>query len=174
MKQILLLLILVILSCKQQSYKNKTLDFEQVTYFHIQIEDQDLFDMASQDRLTALQQFKVDVLLKTAPESLPDTLFIENLEESGFTKNEISREKLSRLKSLFSIENNQPNQVKECINIYRDILNFRTKDEITGLAKICLECEMIYVVNSNEKWSIQLSEYDMSRLEQLNVHKSIN
>lgn len=166
MKKIFLLLILVILSCKQQSYKNKTLDFDQVSHFHIQMEDQDLFDMASQDTLAFKQQFKVDILLNNKFEKLSDTLFIKDLLEIGFVKNEISKEKLSRLQSIFTFENEQTKKVNECINIYRDILIFKTNNQITGMAKVCLECEMMHVVNSNKKLLTQLSEYDIEQLKQ--------
>lgn len=171
MKKALILVLAFMSSCQQQD-EEAVLHFDEVTHYHIQMENQDVYDLASQDTLPALKQFKIDILVKNTPESLSDTLIIENLVESGFSKNKISKEKLSQLQSIFSIENEQTKEVNECVNVYRDIFIFRTKNQITGLAKVCLECEMMYVLSSNYQRITQLSEYDMEELKKILI-KSI-
>jgi hypothetical protein len=139
----LLLLIFGLVSCKPSQEHQPDLEFNQAMHYTISIDEQTLFDLASQETLSLEEQLKVDVLLNETPESLSDTLLIQNLGAMGFTKTQLNTEQVSQLQNLFSIDKNQTDEVHECINIYRDILILKQDNQTTEIAKVCLECEAV-------------------------------
>lgn len=165
MNRALIVILIFITACKQ-SDKTPDIEFDQVTHYTIQMEDQQLFELASQDSINDLEQLKVDLLLNKSPESLSDTLFIENLEAIGFTKTQMNANQVRRLQNLLSIEKNQTNKVHDCMNIYRDILVLKQDNKTTGIAKVCLECEAIKLTGTKRR-VFNLSKTDYNTLEHI-------
>lgn len=155
MNRALIVILIFITACKQ-SDKTPDIEFDQVTHYTIQMEDQQLFELASQDSINDLEQLKVDLLLNKSPESLSDTLFIKKLEDIGFTKKQMNSNQVSRLQNLFNFEKNKTNKVHECINIYRDILVLKHDNQIIEIAKVCLECEVVLLIVA-KKFSINFN-----------------
>ncbi|MEX0995670.1 MAG: hypothetical protein WDZ45_01320 [Flavobacteriaceae bacterium] len=168
MNRALILVLILMSACKQQDRK-PVLEFDQAMHYNIQIEDQVLFEIASQGTLTNKEQLKIDVLVNKKPQNISDTLFIKDLMEIGFTKNTVAIDKLSELRSVFSNPNEQKTEMNECVKIYRDILVFKTNNQITGMAKVCFECRDVQMVNLNPNSIKSLSDYDYNRLSELLV-----
>lgn len=163
MKRAFLLLLMLAMACKETQPDMK---FNQASHYTISINNQALLDLASQDNLTANEQLKLDVLLNKSPESLSDTLFIENLEAIGFTKTELNKNQVNQLQYLLSFKTEQSNKVNECINIYRDILVLKQDNKTTGIAKVCLECEAIKLTGTKRR-VFNLSKTDYNTLEHI-------
>lgn len=165
-KKALLLLVFLGLACKQEPKQKSDFEFNQAMHYTISIEDSTLFDLASQDKLTDYEQLKIEVLLNNTPERLSDTLFIKELETIGFNKTQLNTEQVCQLQNLFSIENANTNRVNECINIYRDILVLKQDKQLIGIAKVCVECEAMQLITT-EQHPLHLSSENYERLKDL-------
>lgn len=165
MSRALILVLIFIIACKQ-SDKPPAIEFDYITHYSIQIEDQNLFDLASQDSLNGLEQLKVNLLLNNTPERLSDTLFIKKLETIGFIKTQLNTKQISQLQNLFSSKKKLTNEVHECINIYRDILILKQYNQIKEIAKMCLECEVVKLTATREE-DLNLSSGDYNYLKRI-------
>lgn len=166
MKLIYFLGLVLVISCKHSTTSAPDLEFNQAIHYTISIDDDTLFDLASRDGLTDYEQLKIEVLLNKTPESLSDTLLLENFGAIGFTKTQLNTEQVSQLQYLFNIEHKKPVRVNECINIYRDILVLRQGNKTIGIAKICLECEAM-LLTAAEQQNLHLRPGNYERLKDL-------
>lgn len=167
-KVTLLLGLVLVVSCKHSTTSTPDLEFNQVIHYSILIDDETLFDLASEDRLTVNEQLKIDVMLNDKTKNLSDTLFIEKLESLGFTKTQFNTKQVSQLQNLFIIANENTNSVNECINIYRDILILKQDNQIKEIAKVCLECEVVQWT-SKDRQVFNLESISFQQLEEILV-----
>jgi Tfp pilus assembly PilM family ATPase len=109
----------------------------------------------SEDRIVRLN----DVEQTDSDKHLSDLLFEENLP----TLDKDFETKLKRAYNLESTANeNQKTQINEiykskvlprisetkCLPVFRDILIFKKNDRITGVSKICFDCNMDFTIDS--------------------------
>jgi hypothetical protein len=132
-------------------------DFDQVDYYHIEIDEQydedpdympdENADKAGYDKAQDLD----NILIDSYPLTLKDTTFLIALTNSDYSLEKINKARHKELKALFCpSNNNKDKEVYMCMPLYRDILVFKQKNEFVGLAKICFSCDQIYLLNNNE------------------------
>ena len=82
-------------------------------------------------------QLKHDFLSWKVPNELTDTLYISRLEEFDFDKEKIETAKFDSLRDIFQYKKHTDFFSARCLPTYNDILIFKNKGEIIGIAKIC-------------------------------------
>ncbi|NNT73251.1 hypothetical protein HKT18_13585 [Flavobacterium sp. IMCC34852] len=80
------------------------------------------------------------VILNDIPKSISDTTFIKKLEKLGYLKTKIDSEKFDEINQIFTQKEHEEIYALACVYVYRDIMIFRRKSKIVGIAKICFEC----------------------------------
>ena len=132
-------IILLAFSCGQQKGAYY-FDFDQVDYYSIKIDENELFALEEKKNLTQNQHLKIDIILNDKPEIISDTSFISKLTKIGFKKNIVTKNKYTELNEIFREKSHDEVYALACVHVYRDILIFKKSDSIIGIAKICFDC----------------------------------
>ncbi|MDP5198325.1 hypothetical protein [Flavobacterium sp. DG2-3] len=88
------------------------------------------------------------------PEKLNNDIFYKTINSEGFSKFAVSQKDAEYLKgNIFSEKTSIKTlqTVYACSPQYRDILVFKKKNQISGIAKICLSCHQFYFISSKKE-----------------------
>jgi hypothetical protein len=141
MKIILNLLLLILLvSCKKESYFS---DFDTIEYYSLK--NDSLIDYKKKEDSLAIKIFNEDF-----PNELNNIDFYKVLNGQKFSKHTINNDDVSILDAIFKKRFSFSGTASACVPNYRDILILKKKDSIIGVAKICLECEMFHFIGNDE------------------------
>ena len=80
-----------------------------------------------------------------------DSNLAENLFHWGYVRNSIKKKHFPTLDSIFCYHKVEESFSLECMPIYRDILIFRNKKEVKGIAQICFSCMHFFIIGANTK-----------------------
>lgn len=83
----------------------------------------------------------LQILTSNVPVSIKDTMFIKNMEILNFKKDIIDPKLHSKISHLFSLREAKHSLAPTCKSDYKDILIFREKNIIVGMAKISFDCK---------------------------------
>ena len=79
-----------------------------------------------------------------------DENFEKSLINNGFKKTILNKSKYEEINNIFSEQNCLINSASACIPIYRDILIFKKNKKTIGVAKICFDCQMFYIIGTQK------------------------
>ena len=139
---------LLILGCGQKM-GNYYFDFDAIEYYTIEIDENKLLNTRENSNLTKSQKLQFEIVIGDKPKSLNDTSFIQDLENIGFKKKEISSDKHQAIKEIFREKSHKNSVAAACITVYRDLIVFKEKEEIKGIAKICFDCSKNQILGTN-------------------------
>jgi len=150
----IVLLLFLILSCKSKEEK-MFFDFDSVEYYSLnKNKEKEIVENYNKD-------FVFEKILYTEfPKELNNEEFLKAINSDGFSRHKILEKDIKSLNENVFVEKFSPSVFqyeKACIPEYRDILVFRKKNKITGIAKICLSCEQYYL--SSSKKNIQTENF---------------
>lgn len=138
----------LIIGCGQK-LGNYYFDFDTIEHYTIEIDENKLLKIEGNPNLTKSQKLQIDVLIGDKPENLNDTSFVSGLENIGFKKKEISISKYQEIKEIFREKSHRDSFSAACMVVYRDLIVFRAKGGIKGIAKICFECGKNQILGTN-------------------------
>ena len=141
-------ILLLVMGCGQK-FGNYYFDFDAIEYYTIEIDENKLLKTEENPNLTKSQKLQIEIVIGDKPENLNDTSFIQNLENVGFKKKEISSDKHQEIKEVFREKSHKNSFAAACIAVYRDILIFKEKEEIKGIAKIWFDCGKNKILGTN-------------------------
>ena len=159
---LLILLVLIINSCKNESKNYFTFD-EIVQYkLNPEINTELLF---SEVLKTGIDSLRREIIINEKPSELKDSLFIRSLDKVGFEKVKVNPFKYHEIKDIYR-ERSSPfiKTSTTCEPIYRDILIFKLQNKITGISKICFECQKSQNIGINGKLKSFERESDFKNL----------
>ena len=143
-------LLAIVFSCDSTSNQEETetanvaepyfFNFDELAHYRIDIDGEALLEKEGDTDINAEEQLQIDLVLMDAPHSINDTLFVAELENIGFAKNQVDRKKFKRINELFKEKEVEESIANDCVAVYRDILIFRKNHKIIGMAKICFRC----------------------------------
>jgi hypothetical protein len=146
--KIKLILILGILfslySCSTE--ENIIFEFDEVIYYNKDDIDSEFKSIYDCNTGELLEDFGCDILHDSRPEFLNDTTFADSLNLIGFTYHLIDRSFFDELRNIFTKKSLLMNETNSCEPIYRDLLIFRNKGSVKGVAKICFECNKAHII----------------------------
>lgn len=143
-----LFLITILYSCSyQQPFFN---DFDQIEYYHLK--NDSLIDYNKKSDSLTLKIYNEDY-----PIELENEKFYQVINGDKFSKHVLSEIDLEEIRKIFRKKVSFVVNQYACVPNYRDILLFKRKGEISGIAKICIECEKHHFVGNNK--SIQTSNF---------------
>lgn len=126
-------------------------DFDDIDYYHNDFDENRIGELYDNREKSSLEKLKMDVILNETPNNIRDTNFVEKLRALGYSKIDVAKSKFHEINNIFSEKTYDDFDETACIYVYRDILIFRKKSKITGIAKICFSCDDIRIVGTDSK-----------------------
>jgi len=154
MKKFILIFSIVFISCSRRAefgnFKESYFKFDKVDRYFLNISDDSLSLMQDKEKLSENDKILIDLMLYNNPESISDKNFISNLEKIKLTKTEIDSEKYDELSQIFSEKRGATEITDACKPSYRNILIFKDDGKVTGIAKLCFNCQRYYIIGTNK------------------------
>ncbi|NUY80271.1 hypothetical protein HUK80_05130 [Flavobacterium sp. MAH-1] len=147
MKRIFLLLAAVCLvSCKQGKTETPGAQpfflFDKVIHYHKDISQAEMDSLDSKPDKSRMDLGLMQIVTGNVPTSPRDTLFVQNMDILKFSKKELDASLNMKLSEIFSQkETKGTNSETNCRPIYKDVLVFRQKGKVVGVAKISFDCK---------------------------------
>ena len=123
-------------------------DYDQIDYYSIDIEEDKIKELDDNRNHSKADQYKYDVLIDETPTTLQDLDFLNYLTTIGFSKKEIPSAEFDRINTIFVEKNVTDGYIMGCIPFFRDILVFKKKNTIIGIAKICFTCHQYRIIGT--------------------------
>jgi hypothetical protein len=142
-------------------------DYDAVEHYAVGISEQALFELEEKDRRTENEEALLGILWADQLQSLADSVLIPKLERVGFSRRDLATTQVEGLKRIFCARTHDDPVFAACIQIYRDVLIFREKGSVVGMAKICFTCGDSEIVGTD------LSTEEFGQSGDLAVLKSI-
>jgi hypothetical protein len=146
MKKIFLLFTIILLSCNSKG--EKYFEYDEIEYYKSEIEEDQIGVLYDNQKKSKIDSLKMGVILGVIPKSISNTEFIQNLKSFGYTKSKIDSIKFNEIDEIFTEKRHSELYATGCIYIYRDILIFKKKSKIIGVAKICFGCDASVIVGT--------------------------
>ena len=169
MKNIIFLITILIFSCNSKTEKKaenienlnnesvikepkitgeKYFEYDEIEYYQSEIEEDQIDELYDNQEKSKKDSLKMGIILGEIPKSINDTKFIDNLKSFGYTKSKIEENKFNKIDEVFTEKKHSEAYQTACIYIYRDILIFKKKSKIIGIAKICFGCDANVIVGT--------------------------
>ena len=126
----------------------KYFEYDEIEYYNSEIEEEQVEELYDNQKKSTKDALKMGVILGEIPKSITDTSFVNNLETFGYTKSKITEKKFDEIDEVFTEKTHSETYDTACIYIYRDILIFKKKSKIIGIAKICFDCAANVIVGT--------------------------
>jgi hypothetical protein len=146
-KQILIICILVISGCSSKGDRtdNKKLieryfDYDNIDYYFNDFNEDSIEELYSRQSRSDLDSLRAGIILGTIPNDTTDLTFIDKLGTIGYTKEQINESKFKSIDEIFREKPVDEILTHMCIRVYRDILVFKKRDKVVGVAKVCFDC----------------------------------
>lgn len=140
MKYILLVFLSFgLLACTNK--KKEYFDFDKIEYYHINIDDAEIFELNDNPLKSKLDSLKNEIISNDIPQDISDLHFIDKLEEMGFKKSFVDNtSKITSIRAIFTEKSTLFSETNRCEPVYRDILIFKKQSKVVGTAKLCFDC----------------------------------
>ncbi|SFN59035.1 hypothetical protein SAMN05444143_1305 [Flavobacterium succinicans] len=169
MRNIIFLITILIFSCNSKTEKKaenvekqnnesvikgpkitggKYFEYDEIEYYQSEIEEDQIGELYDNQEKSKKDSLKMGIILGEIPKSINDTKFIDNLKSFGYTKSKIEENKFNKIDEVFTEKKHSEAYQTGCIYIYRDILIFKKKSKIIGIAKICFGCDASVIVGT--------------------------
>ncbi len=142
-------------SCQSNHFQ-----FDNVDYYHIDISDDKMSDLASMQNKSEGDIELESLLTEDYPNNI-DKTFLKNLDKLYPIKRKIDEAKLIEIEEIYCDGSNLGRS--KCIPVYRDVLIFKQKGSVVGVSKICFDCDMQYTI---DKYGAQ-KEFDNNDFQKL-------
>jgi hypothetical protein len=134
---------------EKPKYGKVFFDYDQIDYYGIDIEEDKLQELDDNRDHSKADQYKYDVLIDETPTTLQDLDFLNYLTAVGFSKKEIPSTEFDKINTIFVEKNITDGYIMGCIPFFRDILVFKKKNKVIGIAKICFNCHQYRIIGTN-------------------------
>ena len=169
MKNILFLLFIVLFSCNSKTEKKteniekhitenilkepkitggKYFEYDEIEYYKSEIEEDQIGELYDNQKKSLKDSLKMGIILGEIPKSILDTNFIDDLKSFGYSKSNIKPKKIDKINEIFTEKKHSEMYETACLYIYRDILIFKKKSKIIGIAKMCFGCDASVIVGT--------------------------
>ena len=159
-----LFVLICLIACNSKPKNNckPYFEFDELEHYFIEISDDYQLKLMERDSLSEKELRLNDVLIQRKPEQLSDFHVVSDLEAIGFTKKNVGASKFETINEIFCERKHIESVSAACIPIYRDVLIFKRKNKIVGIAKICFGCmhHVIAGANGNTIEFGQSGDYD--------------
>ena len=190
MKKITLLLLISLIGCNSTSNKKnipqppeskgevivykepkitggKYFNYDEILHYKNDFSEEKIGELYDNKKKTEKDSFRFGVILGDIPKEINGLDFLKKLESIGYEKTNVNSKKFKELDEIFTEKKHDEVMAYGCVYVYRDILIFKRKSKIVGIAKICFGCgdSIILGTKSNTEEFGQSGDYE--KLEKL-------
>jgi hypothetical protein len=123
---------------KSVVYGKKFFIYDELVHYSINISEKEIMELI-ENRIKT-DSLKSELLEGITPANINDTSFIKKLEQIGYKKNNIAKDKFVSIDSIFVEKTVTESWTTKCVVVYRNILLFKRQNKTIGIAKICFGC----------------------------------
>lgn len=123
--------------------------FDHVEHYYNDISEDALLEMLNRDHQSNQEERTLKMLTHDELQEIKDTSLLNDIEELGFVRQNISALKIQKLIEIFCERNQQDGLFTSCLPVYRDIIVFKEKGKTIGVAKICFSCNQSVIIGSS-------------------------
>lgn len=142
-------------------------DYDGIDHYHISTDESSVMALDTIPNRSKEDQLKLDIIINKTPKSINDTEFIKSLEKIGFKKSVIKTHSFKKINEVFIEKTVSENIEYACVAVYRDILIFKKKEKIVGIAKICFDCHQKQIVGTKANTENFGQDGDYEKLQQI-------
>ena len=124
-------------------------DYDEVEHYKKNVTHEELSEIYNQVAKSGKKSIFLDIVENDYPKNV-DENFEKSLINNGFKKTILNKSKYEEINNIFSEQNCLINSASACIPIYRDILIFKKNKKTIGVAKICFDCQMFYIIGTQK------------------------
>lgn len=145
----------------------KYFDYDEILHYRNDFNEEKIGDLYDNQKKSEKDSFRFGVILGDIPKEINGTDFLKNLGSIGYEKTNIDSKKFKHIDDIFTEKKHDEVMEYACVYVYRDILIFKKKSKIIGIAKICFDCgdSIILGTKSNTEEFGQSGDYE--KLEEL-------
>ncbi|WP_312768358.1 hypothetical protein [Epilithonimonas sp.] len=129
-------------------YGQKYFKYDQIDFYHIDFEESNIIELDKNKNNSKLDKLKNDIIIGNFPQNINETDFLKSMDKIGYNKKEIPKSKFSEIDKVFIDKTVDASSTCVCIAFYRDILVFKNKGKIIGIAKICFSCHQHIIIGT--------------------------
>jgi hypothetical protein len=133
---------------KQTEKGNVFFDFDEVDFYNIDFDEGRSIELIRNREKSNVDKLKYEIILGETPENIGDTAFVKQIKDIGFVYKKIENDKFKSINKVFVEKNISDDYAFACAPVYRDILIFKKKGEIIGIAKICFSCQQNIIIGT--------------------------
>jgi hypothetical protein len=148
MKYILFLSLLITYGCSL-TLGSKYFEYDEIEHYKSDYEESIIGELYDNQTKSKIDYLKYEVVLGEIPKTVSDTTFLKYLDTFGYTKLKVDSKKFSKIDEVFTEKKHLEVYATACEYVYRDILVFKKKSKIIGIAKICFGCDDSVIVGTN-------------------------
>lgn len=133
---------------KQSEKGNVFFDFDEIDFYNIDFEEGRAIELIRNREKSNIDKLKYEIILSETPENIGDTTFLKQIKDIGFVYKKVESDKFKSINTVFVEKNISDDYAFACAPVYRDILIFKRKGEIIGIAKICFSCQQNIIIGT--------------------------
>lgn len=174
MKQIFILMIITLslIGCNFSGENRGTgkmyFDYDEIEYYENDISPDGLNMLFESQSKYDIDSFKMKILtVSDIPKDINDLSYPANLIKTGYKKEAIAPSRFPEFNKIFQEKVTREHTITSCLQVYRDILIFKKKSKVTGIAKICFDCYDSWILGGNTHIENFGLDGDFEKLEHL-------
>lgn len=133
---------------KETEKGNIFFDYDEIDFYNINFEEGRAIELIENREKSNIGKLKYEIILGETPENIKDTAFLKHIKEVGFIHTKIETDKFKSINKIFIEKYISDDYAFACAPVYRDILIFKKKGEIIGIAKICFSCQQNIIIGT--------------------------
>jgi len=115
-------------------------DYDTICHYFNDINEYQSPELFDNYEASVDDSIRTNLIIGNTPTGINDLSFIGKLETFGYRKRILAPSLYKTIDSVFIEQTDAHSAVSACIYVYRDILIFKKKSKVVGIAKICFAC----------------------------------
>lgn len=133
---------------KQTEKGDVFFDYDEIDFYNIDFDEGRSVELIQNREKSNDDKLKYQIILGETPENIKDTAFLKQIKDIGFKCKKIKSDKFKSINKIFIEKNISDDYAFGCAPVYRDILIFKKKGKIIGIAKICFSCQQNIIIGT--------------------------
>lgn len=149
----------------------KYFEYDQIEHYQNEIEEGQIGELYDNKKKSVKDSLKMGIILDMIPTKLTSEVFLKQLESIGYKKTNVDTKKFEKIDEIFTEKKHEIFEVSACVYVYRDILIFKKKSKVIGIAKICFGCGASIILGTKSNTEEFGQSDDYWKLEKLLYNK---
>lgn len=145
----------------------KYFNYDEIIHYKNDFKEKKIGELYDNYEKSEKDAFRFGVIVGHTPRSIDEVGFLDKLETIGYEKTSVDSKKFKQIDEVFTEKKHEQVFELSCIYVYRDILIFKKKSKIVGIAKICFGCGASIILGTKSNTEEFGQSGDYQKLEKL-------